>query len=102
MRCLHCEATIPPGPSRVVPRNGDDLLAAAGGGAAGAGGGAVMNFFTVVDQVVELLRSRGRVSYRAPRVQFDLDPEDWREVVRAYQEACATVIARYDGHTAHG
>jgi class 3 adenylate cyclase len=29
-----------------------------------------------------------------------LDPEDWREVVRAYQEACAKVIARYDGHIA--
>jgi class 3 adenylate cyclase len=29
-----------------------------------------------------------------------LDPEEWREVVRAYQEACATVIARYDGHIA--
>src|SRR5215471_11702388 len=29
-----------------------------------------------------------------------LDPEDLREVVRAYQEACATVIARYEGHIA--
>jgi class 3 adenylate cyclase/tetratricopeptide (TPR) repeat protein len=29
-----------------------------------------------------------------------LDPEDLREVVRAYQEACAKVIARYDGHIA--
>jgi class 3 adenylate cyclase len=29
-----------------------------------------------------------------------LDPEEWREVVRAYQEACAKVIARYDGHIA--
>jgi predicted ATPase/class 3 adenylate cyclase len=29
-----------------------------------------------------------------------LDPEEWRDVVRAYQEACATVIARYDGHIA--
>jgi predicted ATPase/class 3 adenylate cyclase len=29
-----------------------------------------------------------------------LDPEDWREVVGAYQEACAKVIARYDGHIA--
>jgi Adenylate and Guanylate cyclase catalytic domain len=29
-----------------------------------------------------------------------LDPEDWREVVRAYQEACAKVIARYEGHIA--
>jgi class 3 adenylate cyclase/predicted ATPase len=29
-----------------------------------------------------------------------LDPEDLREVVRAYQETCTTVIRRYDGHIA--
>jgi TOMM system kinase/cyclase fusion protein len=29
-----------------------------------------------------------------------LDPEDWREVVRAYQETCAKVIALYEGHIA--
>jgi class 3 adenylate cyclase len=29
-----------------------------------------------------------------------LDPEERREVVRAYQETCATVIARYEGHIA--
>jgi class 3 adenylate cyclase/tetratricopeptide (TPR) repeat protein len=29
-----------------------------------------------------------------------LDPEVWREVVRAYQETCAKVIARYEGHIA--
>src|SRR5207249_8706470 len=29
-----------------------------------------------------------------------LDPEDLREVIRAYQEACAKVIARFDGHIA--
>ena len=27
-----------------------------------------------------------------------LDPEEWREVVRAYQDTCAAVIQRYDGH----
>jgi len=141
-----------------------------------------MNFFVVVDQVIELLRSRGRVSYRALRVQFklddqalealkaevievhqiavdqagtmlvwtadggvlpeppphipeapqprpraephapeaerrqltvlfcdlvdstplasQLDPEELREVVRAYQETCAKVIARFEGHIA--
>src|SRR5262245_57494462 len=32
-----------------------------------------MDFFAVVDQVIELLRSRGRVSYRALQVQFDLN-----------------------------
>jgi class 3 adenylate cyclase/predicted ATPase len=29
-----------------------------------------------------------------------LDPEDWRDVVRAYQTACTEVIRRYDGHVA--
>jgi class 3 adenylate cyclase len=29
-----------------------------------------------------------------------LDPEELREVVRAYQETCAEVIARFEGHTA--
>src|SRR4029450_2748327 len=29
-----------------------------------------------------------------------LDPEDLREVIRAYQAACATVIERLDGHIA--
>ena len=53
-----------------VPRHGHDFLAAAGGGGAGAGGGAVMDFLAVVDQVIELLRSRGRVSYRALKLQL--------------------------------
>lgn len=29
-----------------------------------------------------------------------LDPEEWREVVRAYQDACAKVIARFEGYIA--
>ena len=29
-----------------------------------------------------------------------LDPEELREVVRAYQDACAKVVARYEGHIA--
>jgi predicted ATPase/class 3 adenylate cyclase len=29
-----------------------------------------------------------------------LDPEEWREVVRTYQETCAKVIARFEGHIA--
>jgi len=29
-----------------------------------------------------------------------LDPEDLRDVVRAYQDTCATVIQRFDGHIA--
>src|SRR5215510_6454078 len=147
-----------------------------------------MDFYAVLDQVVNLLRSRGRVSYRALKRQFalddelladlkaelryahypivedddqglvwtgetappsertpppprpetahaphsdrpppnsrtpeaerrqltvlfcdlvdssmlasQLDPEEWREVVRAYQDTCAKVIARFDGHFA--
>jgi hypothetical protein len=150
-----------------------------------------MELFAVVDQVIDLLRTRGRVSYRALRVQFhlddealdalkaeliavqqiavdqtdtmlvwtgdggtlpespqwpspsippsripeaqspqqtaeprapeaerrqltvlfcdlvdstvlasQLDPEDWREVVRDYQEACAKVIARFEAQIA--
>src|SRR5262249_34115328 len=34
------------------------------------------------------------------RLASQLDPEDLRAVVRAYQEACAKVIARYEGHIA--
>ena len=29
-----------------------------------------------------------------------LDPEDLREVLRAYQENCSDIIGRYDGHIA--
>ena len=34
------------------------------------------------------------------RLSSQLDPEDLREVVRAYQEVCAKVIARFEGHIA--
>ena len=34
-----------------------------------------MDLFKVLDQVIDLLRSRGRVSYRALRVQFNLPDE---------------------------
>jgi class 3 adenylate cyclase len=33
-------------------------------------------------------------------VASQLDPEEWREVVRAYQDTCAKVIARFEGHIA--
>jgi TOMM system kinase/cyclase fusion protein len=141
-----------------------------------------MDFYSVVDQAIALLRQRGRVTYRALKRQFDLDddvledlkaelitaqrlavdeqdavlvwvgetgtppalqedvpplpgespapehrppeaerrqltvlfcdlvdstvlagqldPEDLRAVVRAYQETCAKVIARFEGHIA--
>jgi class 3 adenylate cyclase len=34
------------------------------------------------------------------RLSSQLDPENYREVVRAYQKVCAEVIQRYDGHIA--
>jgi class 3 adenylate cyclase len=34
------------------------------------------------------------------KLSSQLDPEEYREVVRAYQSACTEVIQRYDGHIA--
>ena len=34
------------------------------------------------------------------KLSSQLDPEDYREVVREYQSACTEVIQRYDGHVA--
>src|SRR5215467_5015040 len=34
------------------------------------------------------------------RLSAQLDPEDYREVVRAYQSMCTEVIQRFDGHVA--
>jgi len=34
------------------------------------------------------------------RLSSQLDPEEYREVVRAYQTACTEVVRRYDGHVA--
>src|SRR2546426_11340111 len=34
-----------------------------------------MDFYAVLDQVVALLRTRGRVTYRALKLQFQLDDE---------------------------
>jgi class 3 adenylate cyclase len=34
------------------------------------------------------------------KLSSQLDPEDWREVVRAYQDTCAKVTARFEGHIA--
>jgi class 3 adenylate cyclase/predicted ATPase len=116
-----------------------------------------VDFYAALDQAVELLRGRGRVSYRALKEHFSLDderlgalraellyahavyvsedgqglvwtaehhgerrqltmffcdlvdstslasqfdPEDWREIVGSYYDACRKVIARFDGHIA--
>src|SRR5262245_16318800 len=34
------------------------------------------------------------------KLSSQLDPEEYREVVRAYQSACTEVIQRYEGHVA--
>jgi class 3 adenylate cyclase len=34
------------------------------------------------------------------KLASQLDPEDWRDVVRAYQRVCTDVIQRYDGYIA--
>ena len=34
------------------------------------------------------------------KLSSQLDPEDWRDVVRAYQRICSEVIQRYQGHIA--
>src|SRR5262249_6537198 len=34
------------------------------------------------------------------KLSSQLDPEDYREVVRAYQSTCTEVIQRFDGHVA--
>jgi class 3 adenylate cyclase len=34
------------------------------------------------------------------KLSRQLDPEDWREVVRAYQRVCTEAIQRYEGHVA--
>jgi class 3 adenylate cyclase/predicted ATPase len=34
------------------------------------------------------------------RLSSQLDPEDWRDVVRAYQQVCTEVIQRFGGHVA--
>ncbi|MGC1953595.1 MAG: adenylate/guanylate cyclase domain-containing protein, partial [Gammaproteobacteria bacterium] len=34
------------------------------------------------------------------QLSSQLDPEEYREVVRAYQAACTDVIQRYDGYIA--
>src|SRR6266852_3830085 len=47
-----------------------------GSGITSAGvGGSQMDFYTILDQVIALLRQRQRVTYRALKVQFHLDDE---------------------------
>jgi class 3 adenylate cyclase len=34
------------------------------------------------------------------KLSSQLDPEDWRDVVRAYQQVCSEIITRFEGHVA--
>ncbi len=34
------------------------------------------------------------------RLAATLDPEDWRDIVRAYQDACGGAVSRFEGHVA--
>ena len=43
-----------------------------------------MDFYTVLDQVLALLRQRGRVSYRALKRQFQLDDEALADLTAAF------------------
>ena len=48
----------------------------------GGVGGAVMDFLAVLDQVIDQLRQRGRLTYRTLKRQFELDDkalEDLKE-----------------------
>ena len=65
---------------------------------AGAEGGYRMDFYDVLDRVVDLLRSRGRVSYRALKRQFGLDDaylEDLKVELSKASGLPWTKIARY-------
>src|SRR5215510_2693938 len=50
-----------------------------------------MDFYDILDQVIALLKQRGRVSYRALKVQFHLDDEALEalkdELIEVYQLA---------------
>ena len=62
-----------------------------------------MDFFAVVDRVIELLPSRGRVSYQALRIQFNLDDEALKalkaELIEVHQMAVdqAGTMLRWTG-----
>ncbi len=53
-----------------------------------------MNFFEVLDQVVALLRTRERVTYRALKLQFDLDDEQLQTLKEELIEAQELAVDR--------
>src|SRR6266702_8654786 len=55
-----------------------------------------MDFVAVVDQVITLLRQRGRVTYRTLQRQFQLD-EDARQLLDPVLEHMMAAVHRYEG-----
>ena len=53
-----------------------------------------MDFYTVLDQVLALLRQRGRVSYRALKRQFQLDDETLADLIAELLYAHHPVVRR--------
>ena len=49
--------------------------------APGTVGGSAMDFYAVLDQAGDLLRQRGRVTYRALKLQFQLDDDQPLSIV---------------------
>jgi class 3 adenylate cyclase len=74
--CLHCGTALAPGPPAIVPAL-EDL-------------DGERRQLTVL--FCDLMGST--------RLALRLDPEDWREIVRAYQRMCAESVARFEGHVA--
>jgi class 3 adenylate cyclase len=74
-----------------------------------------MSFYRVLSLVIELLQQEGWVTYQGLKREFgvmfcdlvdstslsqQLDPEDYRAVVRMYQEAAVAQLQPYDGYVA--
>ena len=52
-----------------------------------------MDFYAVLDQVIELLRSRGRVTYGALKLQFGLDDEQLSTRTKIF--LCVTILSTF-------
>jgi hypothetical protein len=53
-----------------------------------------MDFYVVLDQVMDLLRMRGRLTYRALKIQFKLD-DDQLEALKS-AATCTWTTRRWD------
>ena len=84
-RCADCGHDSPPA-ARFCSNCGVRLVDVSGGGA----GDGEKRHLTVL--FVDLVGST--------RLAAGVDPEDWRDTIRAYQDAAVAVCARYEGHVA--